>query len=112
MAGKRYLKRHHRLRYLDPAANSVVEIAAQTIAKMSRHSCIYLRLLVRNFGIHLYFESDDCNVILASIGCLMSVTRAGQSLDENSTCQYIPEDGTENIGDKRSRLTLNCGQTT
>ena len=102
VARKRHLKRHHRLRYLDTATTSTVEIAAQTIAKVSRHSCTHLRLLVRNVEIHLDFKSDDCSVIMASIGRLVSVTRAGQSLDEDITCQYIPENGTENIGDKRS----------
>ena len=102
VARKRHLKRHHRLRYLDTAATSTVEIAAQTIAKVSRHSCTYLRLLVRNVEIYFYFESDNCSVILASIGRLVSVARAGRSLDEDMACQSIPENGTENMGDKRS----------
>ena len=90
VARKRYLKRHHRLHYLDTTATSTVETAAQTTAKVSCHSCTHLRLLVRNIGIHLCFEPDDYSVILVSIGRLVSVTRAGQSLGEDITCQYIP----------------------
>ena len=68
-----------------------MESAAQVTSKMSHHSCVYLRLLVKYARNHLCDEADSHSVIIVSIGRLINTANAEQSLDEDITCQYTIE---------------------